>query len=479
MAKTPLQELADHGQSVWIDYLSRPFVQDGDLAGLVDQGIKGVTSNPTIFQGAIAEGDAYDDQIREIVSNGETEPKEIFIALASDDISAACDVLRPVHDEGGGKDGYVSFEVDPNLAHDTEGTIEEAKRLHALIDKPNLFIKIPATKEGLPAIEETIAAGIPVNVTLIFSLERHREVAEAYLRGIERLAETGGTELSRIASVASFFVSRVDTEADKRLDAIGGHDELKGTLAIANAKLAYQSYKEIFAGERWEALKAKGATAQRCLWASTSTKNPEYRDVIYVEELIGRETVDTMPRETVEAFQDHGRVADTLEDDVEGARKVLAAFAEAGIDYDDVVETLEREGVEKFAKSFEQLFSSPEWLELEAKGATKQRPLWASTSTKNPAYRDVVYVEELVGPDTVNTMPRETADAMEDHGNVDDTLERDVEGAREVLQAFADAGIDYDDVVETLEREGVEKFAKSFEQLFADVEAKRDSMVPA
>jgi transaldolase len=357
MASTPLQQLNEHGQSVWVDFLSRTFIEDGDLAGLVEDGVHGVTSNPTIFQGAIAEGDAYDEQLKEVLET-ESEPKEIFLALAVRDIKAACDELKEVHDSG--IDGWVSLEVDPNLAHDTEGTIEEAKRLHAMVDRPNLFIKIPATPEGLPAIEETIAAGIPVNVTLIFSLERHREVAEAYLRGIERLAESGGTDLSRIASVASFFVSRVDTEADKRLDAIGGHDELKGTLAIANAKLAYQSYKEIFAGERWEALKAKGATAQRCLWASTSTKNPEYRDVLYVEELIGRETVDTMPRETVEAFQDHGRVADTLEDDVEGARKVLAAFAEAGIDYDDVVETLEREGVEKFAKSFEQLFADVE-----------------------------------------------------------------------------------------------------------------------
>src|SRR5215203_7104527 len=355
MAKTPLQELADHGQSVWIDYLSRPFVQDGDLAGLVEQGIKGVTSNPTIFQGAIAEGEAYDDQIRELVSGGCKEPKEIFIALATDDIRDSCDVLRPIHDEGGGKDGYVSLEVDPNFAHDTQGTIDEAKRYHAMIDKPNLFIKIPATKEGLPAIEETIAAGIPVNVTLIFSLERHREVAEAYVRGLQRLAESGG-DLPQVASVASFFVWRGDTEVDKRLDAVGGHDELKGTLAIANAKLAYETYKEVFAGERWEALRAKGASAQRCLWASTSTKNPDYRDVLYVEELIGPDTVDTMPRETVEAFQDHGEVRESLTEDVDGARRTLEAFGAAGIDYDDVVETLEREGVEKFAKSFQQLF---------------------------------------------------------------------------------------------------------------------------
>jgi transaldolase len=358
MAKTPLQELADHGQSVWIDYLSRRFVQDGDLAGLVEQGVVGVTSNPTIFQGAIAEGDAYDEQIREIVGGGETEPKEIFIALAKDDIQAACDVLRPVFDGGNGKDGYVSLEVDPNLAHDTKGTIDEAKRLHALIDKPNLFIKIPATKEGLPAIEDTVAAGIPVNVTLIFSLERHRAVAEAYIRGLQRLADSGG-DLSTVASVASFFVSRVDTEADKRLEE-AGHKELQGKLAIANAKLAYQSYKEIFAGDAWDALEAKGASKQRCLWASTSTKNPEYRDVIYVEELVGADTVNTMPLATVEAVLDHGEIRASLEEDVDGAHKLFDDLKAAGIDYDDVVDTLEREGVEKFADSFKKLFADIE-----------------------------------------------------------------------------------------------------------------------
>jgi len=358
MAKTPLQELADHGQSVWIDYLSRPFVQDGELSGLVDEGVQGVTSNPTIFQGAIAEGDAYDQQIRELVEGGESEPKEIFIALAGADIRDACDVLRRVYDDGDGKDGYVSFEVDPRLAHDTEATIAEAKRLHGLIDKPNLFIKIPATQEGLPAIEETIAAGIPVNVTLIFSLERHKAVAEAYIRGLQRLADSGG-DLSKVASVASFFVSRVDTEADKRLDE-AGKPELKGKLAIANAKLAYQTYKEIFSGEAWEALEAKGASRQRCLWASTSTKNPDYRDVIYVEELVGADTVNTMPRATVEAVQDHGEIRDSLEEDVEGAKQLLKDLEAAGIDYDDVVATLEKEGVQKFADSFKDLFADIE-----------------------------------------------------------------------------------------------------------------------
>src|SRR3954471_857228 len=350
---TPLQQLAEHDQSVWIDYLSRRFVKDGDLKGLVGQGVVGVTSNPTIFQSAIAEGDAYDDQIRELSADHQ-DAKEIFWLLAADDIRDACDVLRAVYDEGEGKDGYVSLEVDPDLAHDTDKTKSEAIRLHKLVDRPNLFIKIPATVAGLQAIEDTIAEGIPVNVTLIFSLERHRKVAEAYVRGVQRFVDGGG-DPSRLASVASFFVSRVDTEADKRLDEIGGHDELKGKLAIANAKLAYQTYKELFAGERWEALKAKGATAQRCLWASTSTKNPEYRDVIYVEELVGPETVNTMPEETIEAFQDHGKVALTLTKDVDAARKLLDDLREAGIDYDDVVDTLEREGVEKFADSFEQL----------------------------------------------------------------------------------------------------------------------------
>jgi transaldolase len=357
---TPLKQLAEHGQSVWIDYLSRKFVQDGGLAGLVGDGVVGVTSNPTIFQGAIAEGDAYDDQIREL-SASESDPKEIFLALARDDIRDACDVLRPVWDEGQGKDGWVSLEVDPNLAHDTQGTIAEAARLHALVERPNLFIKIPATREGLPAIEETIASGIPVNVTLIFSLERHREVAEAYVRGLKRLVDGGG-DPSRIASVASFFVSRVDTEADRRRDEIGGFDALKGTLAIANAKLAYETYARVFSGAEWDALAKAGATPQRCLWASTSTKNPDYRDVLYVEELIGPDTVNTMPRETVDAFQDHGKVERTLDRDVDGARRTLERFAEAGIAYDDVVQTLEREGVEKFAKSFRELFA-----DLEAK----------------------------------------------------------------------------------------------------------------
>jgi len=351
---TTLHTLAEHGQSPWIDYLSRNFVRDGDLAGLVDQGVAGVTSNPTIFQGAIADGDAYDSQLKELLAS-EDDPKEVFLALAREDIRGACDLLRGVFDRGdSSRDGWVSLEVDPNLAHDAQSTAAEAKRIATLIDRPNLFVKIPGTEEGLTAIEETIAAGIPVNVTLLFSLERHRAAARAYVAGLRRLRESGG-DLATVASVASFFVSRVDTETDRRLDAIGGHDELKGKLAVANAKLAYQSYKELFSGPEWDELETAGASPQRCLWASTSVKNPDYPDLLYVESLIGPATVNTMPRETVEALLDHGHVTETLETDLDGARATFAGLADAGVDYDDVVAVLEREGVQKFADSFREL----------------------------------------------------------------------------------------------------------------------------
>jgi transaldolase len=354
MGTSRLHSLADLGQSVWIDFLSRDLLRNDELARMMrEDAVVGVTSNPTIFQKAISAGNAYDDQLREVLEE-EQDPKEIFIRLASKDVEDALDLLRPVWDGGKGRDGYVSFEVDPSLAYDTEGTIEEAQRLHDLINRPNLFVKIPATEPGLPAIEEMIARGRPINVTLIFSLERYSDVAEAYIRGLERLVESGG-DPSRVASVASFFVSRVDTETDRRLDEIAGHDELKGKLAIANAKLAYQRYKEIFAGERWEGLAARGATPQRCLWASTSTKNPAYRDVMYVEQLIGRDTVNTMPEETIKAFQDHGEVAPTLEQGLDEAKRVFEQVEEAGLDYDDVTATLEREGVEKFSDSFTEL----------------------------------------------------------------------------------------------------------------------------
>ena len=364
MASTPLQQLNEHGQSVWVDYLSRTFIEDGDLAGLVADGVHGVTSNPTIFQGAIAEGDAYDEQLKEVLES-ESEPKEIFLALAVRDIKAACDELKEVHDSG--IDGWVSLEVDPNLAHDTQGTIDEAKRLSKLVDKPNLFVKIPATKEGLPAIEEAIASGIPINVTLIFSLERHRKVAEAYLRGLERLVEGGG-DPGLVASVASFFVSRVDTEADKRLDELGGHDELKGKLAIANAKLAYQTYEELFTGDRWDALAEKGASVQRPLWASTSTKNPDYPDTIYIDNLIGPDTVNTMPDQTLLDFEDHGTLARTVDQDLDGARGVIAELATVGVDMGDVTKTLEEEGVASFTKSFDELITSLETKADELKG---------------------------------------------------------------------------------------------------------------
>jgi transaldolase len=300
----------------------------------------------------MSEGEWYDDQLREVLKQ-EDDLKEIFLQLAMADIEEACDLFRSVWDGGKGKDGYISMEVDPNLAYDTEATIEEAARFHDWVERPNLYVKIPATAPGLPAIEEMIARGRNINVTLIFSLERHKEVAEAYVRGLERLVEAGG-DPAKVGSVASYFVSRVDTEADGRLDEVG-HPELKGKLAVANAKLAYQNYNEIFSGDRWDALAAKGATPQWCLWASTSTKNPEYRDVLYIEELIGPDTVNTMPRETIEAFQDHGVVEVTLDRDIDEARRVFEQVAEAGVDYDDVTDTLEREGVQKFIDSFTEL----------------------------------------------------------------------------------------------------------------------------
>src|SRR5262245_53046515 len=356
MPDSNLHKLSALGQSVWIDFLSRQLLRSGKLARMMEEdAVVGVTSNPTIFQKAIAEGDAYDDQLKEILDGREQDAKEVFLQLSSHDIADACDLLRKVWDEGQGLDGYVSWEVDPNLAGDTDATIAEARRLHAWIDRPNLYVKIPATIAGLPAIEEMIASGKNINVTLIFSLERHKEVMQAYIRGVERFVESEG-DPSTVHSVASFFVSRVDTEADRRLDEIGGDaTQLKGKLAVANAKLAYQNYLQVFSGPRWEALEAKGAHKQRCLWASTSTKNPEYSDVLYVDELIGPETVNTMPEETIRAFQDHGRVAATLTEGLDEARTVFERLAAARVDYDDVSETLEREGVEKFADSFAEL----------------------------------------------------------------------------------------------------------------------------
>ncbi len=349
-----LQSLARIGQSVWMDSLSRDDIQDGNLERMIEEGVVGVTSNPTIFQKAISESSLYDEQLGEL-SGREEDPKEIFLKLARKDIQDACDLLIPVFERSNKLDGYVSLEVSPDLAYDTLATVEEATRLHELVNKPNLMVKIPATLPGLAAIEEMIATGHSINVTLIFSLERYRAVTNAYIRGLQRLVAAGGNP-SLVASVASFFVSRVDTEADRRLDELGGHDELKGRLAIANARVAYAAFKETFSGDDWGFLESKGATKQRPLWASTSTKNPEYGDVMYVEELVGPDTVNTMPTSTLEAFMDHGEVNEhALEEGLDEARELIDKLREARVDYEDVTEVLEKEGVQKFADSFDEL----------------------------------------------------------------------------------------------------------------------------
>jgi len=356
MAESNLHTLSARGQSVWIDYLSRDMLEEGELARMMrEDAVVGVTSNPTIFQKAISQGERYDEQLKELLEE-ETDPKEIFLQLSARDVEAALDLLAPVHEQTG-YDGFVSWEVDPNLAYHRESTFDEAMRLHAWLDRPNLYVKIPATQPGLGAIEDCVAHGKSINVTLIFSLQRYAEVVEAYLRGLERLVAGGGDPKS-VYSVASFFVSRVDTEADKRLEEIGSKQalELRGKLAVANAKLAYEHFEQAFAGPRWEFLAGKGANPQRCLWASTSTKNPDYRDVLYVEELVGPLTVNTMPEETIRAFQDHGEVrGDTVTKGRKKARALLEQLAEVGVDYDDVTKTLELEGVQKFADSFTEL----------------------------------------------------------------------------------------------------------------------------
>jgi transaldolase len=348
-----LHQLSALGQSVWIDYLSRELIESGALATAVDEdAVVGVTSNPSIFQKALAHGHVYDGQI---AASSERDAESVFLSLALRDVAAACDLLRPVWERTDARDGYVSIEVEPTLAADTDATIAQATRFHEAIARPNLLVKIPAIDAGVPAIEEMTARGYSINVTLIFSLSRHREIAEAYLRGLERLVAAGG-DPSRVHSVASFFVSRVDTETDRRLADVG-RDDLRGRLGIANAKLAYQQYKRAFADERWETLAARGATTQRCLWASTSTKDPSLRDTLYVDELIGPETISTMPAETIRAFQDHGRVEVRLESDLEEARYLFNQLYAAGIDYDDVVATLEREGIDKFVASYNELLT--------------------------------------------------------------------------------------------------------------------------
>ena len=355
MAKSHLHELAARGQSIWFDTLSRDLVHSGELKRMMDaDAVTGVTSNPTIFQKALSQGDAYDEDLKKLL--GETDdPTEIFFSLALQDIRDACDVLKPAYDASNGADGFVSMEVEPGIAYDTERSYEQARWIAQEVDRPNLFVKIPATEPGLPAIEDCIAAGTAINITLIFSLERYAAVVEAYLRGLERLV-AGGGDPSTVASVASFFVSRVDTEVDKRLEK---HPELQGKLAVANAKLAYQHYLETFKGPRWEFLAGKGASKQRCLWASTSTKNPAYPDTMYVDDLVGPETVNTMPLDTILAFQDHGVVSDdTVLEGIDEAQALLGKLAEAGVDYDDVVAVLELEGVQKFADSFDEIVDS-------------------------------------------------------------------------------------------------------------------------
>ncbi|MDQ1396246.1 MAG: transaldolase [Acidimicrobiaceae bacterium] len=355
MARTRLHELFDEqGQSPWLDNLKRGYLKDGQLQRLVDEGIRGVTSNPTIFQKAISGSADYDDQFRELATA--TTVENSYWEMVIQDITDALGVLRPVYDSSGGADGFVSLEVAPSLATDTRGTADAARSLHERIALPNLMVKIPATKEGVPAIQAMIAEGRNINITLIFSLTRYADVIEAYIAGLEQLDKASG-DLANVHSVASFFVSRVDTEVDRRLDAIGT-DEAKaarGKAAVAQAKLAYQLFQEKFSGPRWEALAKKGAHKQRPLWASTSTKNKAYSDLLYVNSLIGPDSVNTLPDPTIEAFVDHGVVARTVDQDVDQAERDFEELDRLGIDVEDVARTLEEEGVSSFAKSFDEL----------------------------------------------------------------------------------------------------------------------------
>ena len=366
MAKNLLQELHDAGQSIWLDYIRRSLITSGGLDHMIQENaMTGITSNPSIFEKAIGESSDYDETITKLVKSGKTNVGELFEALAVEDIQMACDKLRPVYDRTNGLDGYVSIEVSPHLLHDTAGTVAEAKRLHDAVNRPNVFVKIPASEEGLPAIEGCLAEGISINITLIFSLKFYERVAQAYLNALEkRVAQ--GQPVDKVASVASFFVSRVDTLVDKMLDeklktASGPEKEklaaLQGKSAVANAKLAYQKYQEIFGSERFAKLKAKGAMVQRCLWASTSTKNPKYPDTLYVDELIGPETVNTMPQNTMEAFKEHGKVANTLTQDVAGAQRVIDQLAEVGINYDAMTRQLLDEGGKLFSDAFDKLMT--------------------------------------------------------------------------------------------------------------------------
>ncbi len=350
-----LQELSEAGVSIWLDDLSRDRLETGNLADLVkNDSVVGVTTNPSIFAAALADGERYDDQVRELAAQGADVDRTVF-ALTTTDVRNACDVLKPTWESTDGVDGRVSIEVSPMMAHDEDATFASAKELWSEIDQPNLLIKIPATTEGAPAITSTIGEGISVNVTLIFGLDRYQGVMEAYVSGLEK-AKEAGKDLSTIHSVASFFVSRVDTEIDKRL---GEGHELLGKAGVANARLAYEAYEKFFSGERWEALAAAGANRQRPLWASTGVKNPDYKDTMYVVDLAVENTVNTMPEKTLQAVKDHGVVAgDQVRPHYEDARQVMAALKEAGVDYDDVIAVLEEEGVEKFQTSWDELLGT-------------------------------------------------------------------------------------------------------------------------
>ena len=353
-----LKKAAELGQGIWIDSISRDdLVEGGAMHEMIEDGVVGVTSNPSIFQKAISESELYDEQLEEAAKETD-DPKEIFWKLAVKDIQDACDILAPVYERTARKDGFVSLEVSPDVGYDAPKTVDEALMLHDLVDRPNLLVKIPATQPGLAAIEEVIRNGKSVNVTLIFSLDRYKAVARAYIRGLQRLVAEGG-DPSTVASVASFFVSRVDSEGDKRLEEAGRPD-LQGKLAIANAKLAYEAFEEIFSGDDWTFLESKGANKQRPLWASTSTKNPDYPDTLYVDELIGPDTVNTMPDATIEAFADHGTLTRRVDAAVDEAEAVWSKLAEVGVDMEDVANVLEREGVASFQKSFDELLSALE-----------------------------------------------------------------------------------------------------------------------
>jgi len=347
-----------HGQSPWLDNLKRGWITSGELERWVANGVRGLTSNPTIFQKAIAGSDDYDDQFRELIDGG-SSVEASYWAMVSHDIEEALRILRPVHEESDGLDGRVSVEVAPALARDTAASEAAAKELWRSIDEPNLFVKIPGTAEGIPAIRACIAAGVSINITLLFSLSRYEEVIEAYVSGLEELV-AGGGDPSTVASVASFFVSRVDTNVDRRLDELGTPEAaaLKSKAAVANAQLAYQLFLDRFRGDRWEALAAAGARVQRPLWASTSTKDPSLSDTLYVDTLIGPDTVNTLPDGTLTAFEDHGTLARTVDADPDAARAVVADLAELGIDLEEVAKTLEDEGVASFAKSMDELFTT-------------------------------------------------------------------------------------------------------------------------